>query len=509
MSDIPAEVNPGSSEASDPRGRHETDGRAPDVFADVRDHAAVANGAAHGSADHAASVHGADDVRGPANGPISTDGTLPQAPSDRPLRRARQRAEPREIEQAPALDAPDGTSTIEQAVPVAPAARGARRPRKKPDVAPPTQEPAGERGAAEQATRDVSGLEVAAGESGGAGVRETADLTDGPTDAPLAAASATLDVPYTPPGAYEPAPEPFANLAAVGGTLVTADAPSISADMPVITAEAAPITVELTPPPSPPAPPESAELAGQPTPPPSGDDEFDDEGGTMTIIEHLEELRKRLMWCLGAIAVGSFIGWFLAKPLVELAKVPLLGKADVITLTVFGAFVLQIKMAVAVGVCLSMPVTLTQIWGFVAPGLTRREKRYARPFVLLGSFLFLAGAAVGYFVFPKGVAFALTFNGSLGIKPTIEANGYVGFIAMIMVLFGIAFELPVFMVFLSLIGIFSSRAMLSRWRVAIVVIWASAMIVTPGADIVSPVILASILTVLYFLGIWLTKLVGR
>lgn len=486
--DRPDSVPPEEAEAS-----------APGLGLGAAERAASPNGSAHAGDDLSRGANRAADTPPPQSGEAA-QGNGPAQPAPPPRqRRARRSAEPPD-ETQPHTNGTAGAAQIAGQPSAEPPPRRPRRSRKQSaDVpaAPPAIDGAG----AASETTAAPTPQVPVADSGVPSPESTAEAASTVSEGP-ATSSFPLDVPYTPPEAYQPAPDPFANLGPIGGTVATAEAPAVSA-------EPAPITVDMTPPPAPPAPPVGAEAGEQPAPPPSGDDEFDDGGGAMTIIEHLEELRRRLMWCLGAIAAGSFIGWFLAPSLVDLAKQPLIGKADVITLTVFGAFVLQIKMALAVGVCLSMPMTLYQIWAFVAPGLTRREKRYARPFVLLGTFLFAFGAAVGYFVFPKGVAFALTFNGSLGLKPTIEANGYVSFIALIMVLFGIAFELPVFMVFLSLIGLFSSQAMLARWRLAIVIIWAGSMVVTPGADIVSPVILAVILTLLYFLGIWLTKLVGR
>jgi sec-independent protein translocase protein TatC len=295
------------------------------------------------------------------------------------------------------------------------------------------------------------------------------------------------DLPYTPPAAY---------------TYVEPQSSALS----LVEGSPANLAAAVT---APPAVPPAGTAVGAPAPVPSEDDE-EEEGGSMTIIEHLEELRRRLIWIVVAIAIGAFAGWFLTVPAIQRIEEPLV-KAGIhlISLTVFGGFMLQIKMAFVLGTCLAMPMILYQVWGFVAPGLTRREKRYARPFVLLGSLLFIAGAATGFFIFPLGIAFALQFFPNLGILPTPEADKYVTFVGIIMVLFGLTFELPVFNVFLALIGIISSQGLARRRKAAILIIFALAMVITPGADLVSPIILGVILCALYESSIWLSKAVGR
>ncbi len=295
-----------------------------------------------------------------------------------------------------------------------------------------------------------------------------------------------LDVPYTAPGGYQEAS--------------TAVSLPDAADADIVPYSAV----------APPAvPPTNTDIsASAPPPPPAGSEE--EEGGTMTIIEHLEELRVRLMWCLGAIGLGAFAGWFLVPGAIEAMQAPLIAHGvPMVMLTAFGPFVLNIKLAFIFGTVLASPILLYQIWGFIAPGLTRNEKTYARPFVLLGSLLFVAGAATGFYIFPLGIAFALTFFPALHVTALIEADKYVSFIGWIMLVFGVTYELPVFLVFLSLIGVITSQGLAQRRKAAFVIIFIVATVITPGADFISPIIMGIILCTLYESSIWLARAVGR
>ncbi len=265
----------------------------------------------------------------------------------------------------------------------------------------------------------------------------------------------------------------------------------------------------VAPPPAPPAPPstQSTQPVPPPEPAPNADDQLD-EGGSMTIIEHLEELRRRLFVSAVAIVLGSVVGWFLVPAILSYLQDYAPGVTFIST-TVLGPLALKIKLSFLIGLVVGSPAILYEIWAFVAPGLTRKERRYAIPFSLLGSLLFAGGAATGLFVIPLALRFLLLFFPELHLGEFIDINGYVMFIALIAIIFGVTFELPIFMTGFSLIGLTSSQFFIKRFKIAIFIMYGVAMIITPGVDFVSPLVLGTILTVLYWVGVLLIRIVGR
>jgi len=262
------------------------------------------------------------------------------------------------------------------------------------------------------------------------------------------------------------------------------------------------------PPAEPPAPP----LAAAPPPPPAAPppEEGEEEGATMTIIEHLEELRHRITICAISIVVGSVAGWFITPYVVKYLEGAFkrLG-GQFLSLTILGPFGLELKLSFLIGFVIASPMVLYQIWGFVAPGLTRRERRYALPFSLIGSALFAGGAVTGVLIVPLAIQFLTHFFQVLQLEQVIDIDKYIMFIALIAVIFGITFELPIFMVGFSLLGVVNSRFFIQKFRIAIFVIYGAAMVITPGADLVSPLVLGTFLIVLYWLGVFLIRVIGR
>jgi len=232
----------------------------------------------------------------------------------------------------------------------------------------------------------------------------------------------------------------------------------------------------------------------------------------MTFVEHLSELRRRLVVSILAVAAGSMAGWFLAPAAIHLIDEPLRaslgGHGRLIVPTIYGGFTLQLKVAVIIGFAFALPVTLYQLWGFVAPAFGAASNRYGPLFIGSGLGLFAAGATTGFLVIPLAVSFFVKFESSdLQLLPF--ANEYVGFVALILIVFGISFELPLVLVSLSAAGITSSRWLASKRVVAFIAIFAFATIVTPGADFVSPLILGGILYVLYEASIIISRLIGK
>jgi sec-independent protein translocase protein TatC len=172
-------------------------------------------------------------------------------------------------------------------------------------------------------------------------------------------------------------------------------------------------------------------------------------------------------------------------------------------------FTVYVKASLLVGVLLASPWLFYQIWHFVAAGLYPHERRYVHLYLPFSLGLFLLGAALAFFVvFEPVLKFLLSFNRHLGIEPELRINEWLGFVLLLPVGFGIGFQLPLVMLFLERIGVFSMRAYVSQWRIAVLVIFVVAGVLTPP-DPSSMLLLAGSLTLLYFGGILLCKLMPR
>lgn len=249
----------------------------------------------------------------------------------------------------------------------------------------------------------------------------------------------------------------------------------------------------------------------------SPDDEPEEEGAAMTLVEHLEELRHRLIIMIIAVVLASilaFIFWdpilgFLLTPLPSIANsLPGHGNTKLVVNGIGEGFTVAFKLAIAVGIAAASPVILYQIWGFVAPGLTRRERKYAAPFTILGAGLFVVGLAVGFLVLRYPVQWLLQF-GQSRFDPLIDAGSYFSFVAFFLLAFGVVFELPVVLTFLSLVGIVNSRLLRQKRKYAWFGLWFASCVITPGADPYSPVIVGISMTVLYELSIILMRAIGK
>lgn len=236
----------------------------------------------------------------------------------------------------------------------------------------------------------------------------------------------------------------------------------------------------------------------------------------MTIVEHLEELRGRLIICLLTVTVGSIIGFFFLKGYVwDLLVAPMTHYEKTIgARLVLGSltdpFVIEIKMAIAVGIAFALPVLLYQGWMFVAPAVSVHARQYAVPFVLLGIALFIVGVVVGYLVFPLVVRFLLgQAQNFTGAQALIQISSYVGQFALVLLVFGVVFEMPVVMSFLAQIGIISSRWLRSKRKQAGILALICAMIITPGADPITPFVTACVVYLLYEFSIIMVRAIHR
>jgi sec-independent protein translocase protein TatC len=232
-------------------------------------------------------------------------------------------------------------------------------------------------------------------------------------------------------------------------------------------------------------------------------------GGRMPLLEHLREFRKRVVRSAIAISLGSLVGWFfyneiitkLAEPVCDLKAAQESGANNCGALYingVLGPLNLQIKVAILTGVILSAPIWLYQLWAFIAPALHRREKRYSVLFFVAATPFFAAGTYLGYSILPVAVRVLFGFTPD-SLNNLVKFDDYLDFVMRAILLFGIAFELPVFLVTFNLIGFLSGAAILKPWRIWIFCITLFVAGFTPSADPLSMILLALPLIGLYLL----------
>jgi sec-independent protein translocase protein TatC len=223
----------------------------------------------------------------------------------------------------------------------------------------------------------------------------------------------------------------------------------------------------------------------------------------MSLMEHLEELRRRILWSILSLAIAFAPCWYFRELLVAFLSRPIHQIKPDLKLAFLGVtdpFILYFKVTGLAAVFLAAPFILYQLWQFVAPGLYRREKMYIVPFILSGTLFFLAGGAFGYYVaFPQAIRFLLEIGQQF--EPVITIERYFSFLITVILGLGLMFELPIVVLLLAMIGIVSPQFLLRQWRVAVVLIFIVAAIVTPTPDIVNLCIFAVPACTLYFLGV--------
>jgi sec-independent protein translocase protein TatC len=224
----------------------------------------------------------------------------------------------------------------------------------------------------------------------------------------------------------------------------------------------------------------------------------------MSLGQHLLELRKRLFLAAAGILVGAVIGWFLSDLVWNALREPIYAiasaqgrKAQLNYPDITSAFDLKLKISFYVGLVVSSPMWLYQVFAFLMPGLTRTEKRYTFGFFFTAVPLFLAGCAAGFYVLPHVVELMTGFAPAQDAA-LVTAQSYFDFVLKLVVAIGIAFVLPVFIVLLNFAGVISATSIIKSWRVAILVIILFTAIATPAADVVSMFLLAIPMVVLYF-----------
>ena len=237
----------------------------------------------------------------------------------------------------------------------------------------------------------------------------------------------------------------------------------------------------------------------------------------MTMIEHLDELRGRLIVCVIIFAVVSVAAFIFYDPIFDFLLRPLCGipaeklgpqGCRLAQLAVLEGFQVRLKLTAIVGLAVSSPVWLYQLWAFIVPGLTARERRYAIPFMLTSVTLFAAGATLAYAFLGTGLELLIGFGGD-ALVPFLRADSYINFIGLMLIAFGLTFELPLLLFFLGLVGVVTPDTLRRHRRSAIVGIVALAAVVTPSQDPYTLLALSVPLYVLYELTILLIALVKR
>ncbi len=224
----------------------------------------------------------------------------------------------------------------------------------------------------------------------------------------------------------------------------------------------------------------------------------------MTIVEHLSELRRRLFISIAAVVATSIVGFLVAPRVIEILKAPVTG--PLVFTSPGAAFFLQVKLALMIGIALASPVILYELWAFISPGLTRRERSAARPWIPLAVLFLVLGIAVAYLILPYTVGFLLSFQIPGVLEPLITAEAYFGFVTTMFLAFGLVMQFPIVIVLLSKVGIVSVGRLRHARRYVFVGIFIFAVVVTPGGDPISPIIMALVMYPLYELTIFL---VGR
>ncbi|GHO66159.1 Sec-independent protein translocase protein TatC [Ktedonobacter sp. SOSP1-52] len=237
-------------------------------------------------------------------------------------------------------------------------------------------------------------------------------------------------------------------------------------------------------------------------------EDVDDElaESAMTLIEHLEELRKRIFKSLISVVIFSVIAFIFRVQIIHFLSAPLPKASDVLgggRIAVTGiaeGFTVTLLISLAVGILLSIPVLLYQTWAFIAPGLYKHEKKHAVPFILIGIVLFVAGISLGYVTIRYPLEFLVQFSSDM-FTEIVTADSYFTFITYFMLAFGIVFEIPLVLTFLALVGIVDSNMLKKRRSTAHVGMWIASCFITPGADVYSPIILGITMSCLYELSI--------
>ncbi len=232
----------------------------------------------------------------------------------------------------------------------------------------------------------------------------------------------------------------------------------------------------------------------------------------MSLMEHLEELRTRIFRSLIAVSLTFVFCWFFVEQIADFLAQPIyeaLPEGTRLTfLGVTDPFVMYVKVAALAALFMASPLVLYQAWRFVAPGLYQKEKRHALPFIVAGSFFFLAGGAFAYYVaFPFAVDFLIGMGEAF--QPMITVEKYFRFLLYVILGLGLMFELPIVIFLLAQMGVVTPRFLIRHFRWAVLLIFVAAALITPTPDVVNLLLFALPTILLYLLGVAAAALVVK
>jgi len=243
--------------------------------------------------------------------------------------------------------------------------------------------------------------------------------------------------------------------------------------------------------------------------------------GSMTLIEHVRELRNRLFFASLGIVVGLIVGFIISQWVFDILKGPYCALdsswsingngqrvCNFLVLSPTDALILRLKIALWVGLIVGAPVWLYQLWAFVAPGLHKHERKWAYLFVSIAAPLFIGGAVLAYFVIEHSLPFIME-SGIIGETTQLEVTAYTGFVTTMILLFGVAFEFPLLLLMLNFTGVVSARRLLSWWRAVTFLSFAFAAIATPDPGPFGMTLLALCIVALYFIAVGVASINDR
>jgi len=245
---------------------------------------------------------------------------------------------------------------------------------------------------------------------------------------------------------------------------------------------------------------------------PQRDEEQEELHGQMSFLDHLEELRRRIIHSLIGVGVALGVCWYFADALFRAVSRPInkAGISSLVVSTPTEGFNLELKLALMAAIFLASPFVLGQVWLFISPGLYKHERKYALPFIFSSSLLFVLGGLFGYFVaFPFALQFLLEWEKNMGVTTLINASEYFDLFIMVELGLAVIFEIPALIFVLARIGLVSGPFLLRNTRYAILIATILAAVITPTTDIPNMMMMAIPMVALYMLGVLVAYVFGK